>query len=162
MSDSISQLEQLRRDMDPDSPDELVEFFFDDIGLPARWRETLAPFVRSIARDLMRNNVRSIEKKSLPGVPTSKTKPANVNKRQRRGKKTNPAIERSEALAETFYTGEHWISWGEATISDHEARVTFLTRQRDGLNESIKRHLDTIAMLRKAKMSCLNDLESAA
>lgn len=156
--DPIHLLSEMRRDTNPASPEELVETFFDAVGFPPRWRPLMAPLVRAAARDLMRGNVRSIEKRALPGTPGK-----SVANRQGRGRReVNPVLQRRDALAKTFYTGAKWVSWGKATIEDHENRITFLSVPRDGLNESIQRHLTAINMLKQAKARCLNDLEKVA
>jgi hypothetical protein len=152
--DPMSTLDQLRRDTQPPSADALVDDYFELIGLPAKWRAMMAPFVRAAAVGLMRNAVRHIERRApLPGTPGIS------GAKQSKTKKASPAIERRSELAESFYNGSKWITWGEATIDDHQGRVDYQTSKRNGLDEDIQRHLDAIAMIKKARVTCLNDLE---
>jgi hypothetical protein len=67
-------------------------------------------------------------------------------------------VSRAAALSEVFYTGSEWVRWGEATIADHRARVDYLTRKRDGIDATIRRHLDTIDTLTAAGVSSLEEL----
>ena len=148
--DPIARLQQLRRDLDPESADELVEAFFDAIALPAKWRPVMAPFVRAKATEMMRSAVRRIERRApLPGTPG----------KRRRGKKVAPDVARRAELDESFYNGSKWVTWGAATIDDHQARIDFLAKQRNGINATIQRHVDAIAMIQAAAATCLNDLE---
>ena len=50
------------------------------------------------------------------------------------------------------------ISWGKATIEQHEQRIAFLEKQREGLGRTITQHQDAIKAIRQAGASCLNDL----
>jgi hypothetical protein len=163
--DPVAVLKQLRSDLgitNPDDTGQLVAAFFDQIGLPAKWRPWLAPFVRNSAREILRNAVRKTEKSApLPGTPgTSSTTTTTTTKK--RHKKADPQAERRKALGEHFFNGAKWVTWGTATIDDHEGCVAFLTKQRDGVDGTIQRHLDAIAMLRSAGAACLDDLEPAA
>lgn len=50
------------------------------------------------------------------------------------------------------------VVWGDATIEDHTQRIAFLSKQRDGIDQTIGRHLAAIELIREAGVTCLNDL----
>lgn len=50
------------------------------------------------------------------------------------------------------------VSWGDATVEDHRARIGLLAAQRDGLNETIARHEEAIRTIQECGVVCLNDV----
>lgn len=50
------------------------------------------------------------------------------------------------------------VVWGEATVEQHEQRITFLSKLRDGLDRTIDRHREAIAAIRSAGVSCLAEI----
>lgn len=54
------------------------------------------------------------------------------------------------------------IAWGEATVEQHEQRIAFLEKQRDGISRTIAQHQSAIKTIRQAGVSCLNDLFTKA
>ena len=167
--DPIAELRQLRDQLNitnPDDADRLTSEFFNQIGLPARWRPWMAPFVRNTAREILRNAVRRVEQTApLPGTPSpaAGTAPATTTKTKTKTKtrhpKADPQAERRNALDQQFYNGSKWVTWGEATIDDHQSRIDYMTRDRDGIDRDIARHAEAIDMLLAAGATCLNDLE---
>lgn len=68
---------------------------------------------------------------------------------------------RTGFLANTFALPDgRWVTWGEATIADHAARIEYLEKLRGGIELTIGRHRDTIERLTGAGASCLNELET--
>lgn len=67
-------------------------------------------------------------------------------------------------LNETFPLEDGtFVSWGEATIADHQKRLEVLCSKRDGLNATIALHHHAIEKIAEHGARCLNDvLEVAA
>ena len=64
-----------------------------------------------------------------------------------------------ELLKEKFSLGDgNTTRWGEATIEEHQARVAFLEKMRDGLDETISYHKKAIELLKAKKARCLNEV----
>lgn len=62
-------------------------------------------------------------------------------------------------IGSTFKVGNGVeVSWGQATIEQHEQRVAMLERMRNGLDDTIRNHKATIAAMRDAGVNCLDDL----
>jgi hypothetical protein len=53
-------------------------------------------------------------------------------------------------------------TWGSATVEEHEVRIRYLEKLRDGLNATIERHRQAIALIRQAGVECLGDLAERA
>jgi hypothetical protein len=56
--------------------------------------------------------------------------------------------------------GNH-VAWGKATVEQHEERVAFLSRQRDGINSTIERHSRAADILRSTGAACLDELDDS-
>lgn len=54
------------------------------------------------------------------------------------------------------------VTWGQATIEQHQRRVMYLQKLRDGIDRTIEQHQAAIALLESSAASCLDDLESEA
>lgn len=50
------------------------------------------------------------------------------------------------------------VTWGEATVSEHETRAEMLTGQAAGVAETAARHVAAVKMIREGGVSCLADL----
>lgn len=61
---------------------------------------------------------------------------------------------------ESFYCSiaKAWVSYGEATAEQHEARASFYAARIKGDTAARDRHLDAARRIREADASCLNDL----
>ena len=112
----------------------------------------LTPMQRSIlwgiildaCRNMERSRVRRVEQVASP---------------QRAGRQVDPTAERAQLMEQTFSLGDgRRVLWGEATIADHEARIDFLSKKRDGLDDTIQRHRGVVEQLRATGASCLNEL----
>lgn len=55
-----------------------------------------------------------------------------------------------------------WVTWGEATVEDHEARIGWLTGQMEALGQDVDRHRQAIKVIRQHGVSCLAEVEAAA
>ena len=50
------------------------------------------------------------------------------------------------------------VSWGQATLQQHLERITILSRMRAGIDATIRQHETAIAILRKRRASCLDEI----
>lgn len=50
------------------------------------------------------------------------------------------------------------VTWGKATIEQHEQRIAVLEKIRDGIDDTISRHREAISILQKAKAKCLEEI----
>lgn len=117
------------------------------LRLDAVQRATLWSIILDHCRTIDRNNVRRIEKT---------VKPARV------GQPVDPTAARSDFMDKTFTPGDgRRVLWGEATIKDHEMRIDFLAKHRDGIDTTIQRHREAIELLKASGASCLNELLEA-
>lgn len=55
-----------------------------------------------------------------------------------------------------------WVTWGEATVEDHEARIGWLQGQMEALGQDVDRHQQAIKVIRERGVSCLAEVEAAA
>jgi len=66
-----------------------------------------------------------------------------------------------DLLNKTFSVGDHRhtvVKWGAATIAQHQSRIEMLRKQARGINTTIGRHQDAIAMIEEEHATCLNDV----
>lgn len=67
--------------------------------------------------------------------------------------------DRAALLEEKFALGDgRWVTWGEATVADHAERIAYLTKLRDGVQETIDRHQSVIDVLRTEGATRLSEL----
>ena len=124
-----------------------AEAALDDLRLHGqRTRRLLAPILAEALLIRRRSQTRSIERT----VPLD-----SLADRSR-------VADRRRLLDEHFTVGDRYVSWGDATIADHEARIAYLRRYIAGLNDTIERHYQAITMIRAAGATCLNEIEPAA
>jgi|DEB19_MinimDraft_3_1074340.scaffolds.fasta_scaffold183494_2 hypothetical protein len=108
----------------------------------------LWPVVLDRCRTIGRNNVRRVEQAAKPNKP---------------GRKVDPTADRVLRMTTTFTPGDgRRVTWGEATIADHEMRIDFLGRKRSGLDATMKRHRQAIDDIRRAGVNCLNEITEVA
>lgn len=50
------------------------------------------------------------------------------------------------------------VEWGRATVEQHEQRVAMLQKIRDGISNTIERHMTAIRLIRQAGVSCLAEI----
>jgi len=76
----------------------------------------------------------------------------------------NRAIEYfRELLGERVQLGDgRATTWGAATLAQHRIRIEMLSKQRDGLDRSIDRHLAAVAILEQTGAPCLQELATVA
>ena len=68
-----------------------------------------------------------------------------------------------ELLATMFALGDGTeTTWGQATVSEHEQRITMLAKNAAGVIETAARHQAAIRMITTAGVACLNELAAAS
>jgi hypothetical protein len=68
-----------------------------------------------------------------------------------------------QLLEEGFATVDgRFVTWGEATVEDHESRLEWLRGQVAALNEDVDRHEQAIKLIREHGVTCLAEVEAAA
>lgn len=137
---------------DVDDFDVATDKVLDLIG--KNWRTVLHGAVRDQLVFHRRYQVRTIERQapksnaeSDPGTEAAEVPSLNLL--------------RAELLASSFSVDgkKPRVLWGEATVADHEARIEYLTKHVTGLQRTIGRHEEAVALIRsKRRAKCLNDL----
>lgn len=116
----------------------------------AAYRDATMPLVADEVRRLRRRDDRAIQ------WPTT-------TQRMREGVAVSPAEERSRWLSmRLLVPGRPPVTFGAATVADHEARIAYLEGLRSGIATTIAVHEDAIRRIREAGVSCLLDLEEEA
>jgi hypothetical protein len=67
-----------------------------------------------------------------------------------------------ELLSATFTIDGQTVTWGEATVAQHEARAESLTKQAVGTVETAAMHMKAVDRLKAAAAQTLNDVEEVA
>lgn len=113
------------------------------LGLRPSQVLVLTPIIRDACRDEFRAAGRAVERSG--------------------GERSDPSLERKLFLSERFAVGDgRYVTWGEATVADHEARIAMLEALRNGIAESIGRHERAIVEIAAAGVSCLDEIERVA
>lgn len=61
----------------------------------------------------------------------------------------DPMADRQAFLAERFYVPDvGLVTWEEATVAHHEARIAFLSKQIDGMVQTVTRHQEAVSLIR--------------
>lgn len=121
------------------------------VACPAKWRELFGPLLVMECRRLQRADARKIE----VGAD------AHCRPGAHEGHGAD-APSRSDFLATRFYTGHHYVTWGEATVVDHRERITFLGSLRNGIDATIQRHANAIEQIEAAGVTALAELTTEA
>lgn len=123
--------------------DETAEAIVKALRLRPSQAEVLMPLVRDECRRAWRHSATGVERLG--------------------GRRSDPALERKLFLSERFAVGDgRYVTWGEATVADHEARIAMLEALRNGIAESIGRHQRAIEEIAAAGVSCLDEIERVA
>lgn len=108
-------------------------------------REALHTLVLDYCTNADRHRVRDVEAAAIRrGVPVD-------------------SCERARLLVESFWlpSGVR-VSWGDATVEQHQQRIDWLSNQIAGISATIARHQQAIDAIVEAGASCLNDIEELA
>lgn len=141
----------LRRHMDSgDTDEQIIAAVLTRDDLPQLVKETLAWRITVMRRA----HTRSIETKVF----------AELKKLEKPTRQDRAEVRRMLATSgfQLPAPGARWVSWLDATADEHGARSGWLTGQSDALLETAARHLEAAADIRRAKVTCLRDLDEAA
>lgn len=124
--------------------------FLDSLKVRGEAKKILLPIVASTVGHIFRHRVRWIEQ-----AVQSQAVQSPVAGEER--------VSYQDFLRESFalYDGRR-VRWADATIADHEQRISMLTSMRDGLNVTIARHQAAVDQLRKTGAPSLGALVGAA
>jgi hypothetical protein len=129
-------------------PDETAAAVFDAMGLPTKWRDVFHRVVRDECRRRYRSAVRDMEH----GHPFSETQ-----------EEAAEPMSRTAFLQSGFSIGGgRHVTWGEATVEDHLARIAYLETFRTGIARTIAKHEQAVADITAAGVRCLAELEAVA
>lgn len=150
----MSTLHELIRDHEQDSPEDTAAAVCAAVSLPAKWRDLFFDLLRDECRRNMRQDTRRAEAISAAGGhgshdPHGSTAPG-------------PEIDRDDYLSHRFYNGDRYVLWGDATVDDHRGRIDFLSKLRNGIDETIERHQEAIDLLVATGARCLNEATTTA
>lgn len=110
------------------------------------WRPFLRNAVYRFARNFERSGVRHQERKAFPS--------------HRNGTPVDPVSERQKLLGQSFYTLEYGrVTWGEARVEHHKARVEYLRMQVEGIEDTIDRHRRAVELITLSGVSCLAEVD---
>lgn len=76
----------------------------------------------------------------------------------------DPVSARRKLSEDGFYParGEPWVSWLDATVEQHQARIDWQTTLTSAIQRDIARHRKAIEDIIAAGVTCLRDLGAAA
>ena len=144
-------LHELIAQHDQGDPDRTAIAVLNAVACPAKWRDLFGPLLRDECRRSFRADARKIEEEAGGAHSISGT--------QARDAAVGPS--RTDFLATRFYTGDRYVTWGEATVEDHRSRIAFLASLRNGIDATIQRHADAIEQIEAAGVATLADLGRA-
>lgn len=170
---SLSRIVAETLDQRPNSDDALVAKLVTEAALitpdPA---DTLFPAVHSFVISYRRNRARQLEEQaggnrnSLP-EPVKSIRTASANDAAARAKESPGSVEdpaliaRRALLAEKMYVPDKgYVTYGQMTADDFEARIGFLRTNIAGLEATISRYEEEITRLRSSGAKNLDELES--
>ena len=122
-------------------------------------KNDLLPLVEDEVAEHMRNLVRGAE------VAAFKAAYQEVSLSQSGVEYTSTPITRSAFRAlfhMRFALGDgREVTWGKATLEEHQQRVEMLRKKRDGIDATISRHLQAILALEESGARCLDEMDGA-
>lgn len=141
----VSSLQKLIREADTDHSVEEVELarVVLDALLRSGQLDLLLPILADEIRRIRRAQVRRIER--------------------RVGESPSAQGGWLQLLPEGFATVDgRFVTWGEATVEDHEGRIEWLQGQIEALGQDVERHQQAIKLIREHGVTCLAEVEAAA
>ena len=118
-------------------------------------RDTLVQVLAEEIAHVQRHEVRSVERAAFdeifsPGVCTKSTT-----------SKSTPTA--ADLYRERFALGDGTsVTWGRATIEQHQQRIAMLEKLQAGIAATIERHRTAIRTIESAGATCLEDIKQAA
>jgi hypothetical protein len=145
--------------------EDAVESAMDEIDLPNKWRGVLRPAL-TIAGRHVRNEVdratraavaAQVEAAPLQKTPRKRPKPTGGDTV---GTHRIGLFERLMGLSFEDLEGHRGdrITWGEATLSQHKAKIGALTKYVDGTERTIRQHKVAVEFLTDTGISSLDGL----
>ena len=144
-------LHELIAQHDQGDPDRTAIAVLNAVACPAKWRDLFGGLLRDECRRSFRADARKIEEEASGGQARSDA----------RGPLAAAGPSRTDFLSTRFYTGDHYVTWGEATVEDHRNRIAYLASLRNGIDATIQRHADAIEQIEAAGVATLADLGQA-
>jgi len=136
----------------------LAEQYID--GAP---REQLVALFADAIATMRRHEVRNIEQEAFTPLPLEVTDIEGFEEHLTDVVAARPPVKIPreqfiELLDRSFAIGRHLrVRWGEATVEQHQQRVEMLGKQVSGLEATINRHLQAIAVIEEEGVSCLDE-----
>lgn len=137
-------LQELIDQHNTDDADELARLIFEEVMSDEELIEQIVmPALRSAVVHHMRLAALNNEKAGLmSGKPTA-----------------DPTADRLAFLADKFYAPPFGlVTWGEATIEMHQARIDYLNKKVNGLMDTITRHDTAIQDIKMAGVKNLSEI----
>lgn len=118
-------------------------------------REALVSLVAARVAVHRRNDTRAAERKVFVNSVTSHNYTPITETEHREFAESF----RKKLSEKTFSLGDgQRVSWGEATVKDHQERITFLERHAAGLHRTADQHREAIKRIEGAGVTCLAEL----
>ena len=145
--------ERIRRHLtdDPEADDTTIAGrIMEELRVPARPTAVLLPVVAASVRLQRRGGTRSSERKAFGPAQDLESCEDRV-------------LARKHLMSTAFPVEQgRFVSWADATVAEHEARIEFLTKLAGGIHATIDRHREAIRLITDGGVSCLADLEGWA
>lgn len=108
------------------------------------------PIIKDECRRIRRAKVRETERRARRGGGSGRSN----------GKEaTDPAADRAEWLRAGFTLSDHRrVTWGEATVEEHQDRRDYLDEYRRSYDPIIAQHDHSIQLIEAAGVACLNEV----
>jgi len=112
---------------------------------PAELVPLLADHIAHIIRHRTRENERAAYRTTLTRTTAATPTPAAT---------TTPDFRALAAERFSMGNGEN-VRWMEATVDDHLARIAYLTKMRNGIDDTIERHRAAVHLIQSAGVTTL-------
>lgn len=153
MNSSVELVERLQGEHPDADHDQLTELFMTELGLDLYQKTMLRTSVRMYVSVTTRNQTREVEHSVFqPQSGQSKRNYTGLGVIDR-------VAARDRLLQEKFsWAPGEYISWGEAQVRHHQARIEWQAQKIAGIQANIDAHQQIIAGLERHGATCLNDL----
>jgi len=133
----------------------------DDLAKQIVAKFTKSALVPLVARELQhyqRACVRLVE------MTTFRARMRGLDADRKDHQSSNQPVFTPKLLSLTFSLGDGSpsIRWGEATAEQHRLRIAMMEKQRDGINQTIDRHVAAISEIERYGVTCLDEIAQEA